>query len=291
MRINPNYKLFWRLFALIGLISATQTANATHKALQKADLNYEAMDPLCRSFLKTWRLGWKHALRDDWLYGHSADEALLKEGLHEARFYSTRLNRRFGGSMQDEPLHLLVFSQEKQWRKFLAKAGLFPHSQALFTGHAIYLYRGGAVRDLSDLAHEMVHLGLKRRFSRLPLWLDEGLALQWSEELTHEFYSLRNRYVASKKDTKRVETEDFDITALTVYPKSPEAQGYFYRRSKAMVDRLQGLLGDEVFIQYLEAVSQTKLGWRELLKKDFNISVEQLRMIEARSMAKEKPQS
>ena len=291
MSIRPFYMPFLGLFALIGLHLAVQAAKPATISLEKADLDFEQMDPRCRSFLKTWRLGWKHAVREGWLFGHSADEALLKAGLHEARFYYSRLNRRLGGSIQDEPMHLLVFSQEKQWRKFLARAGLFAHSQALSSGNAIFLYRGAEVRDLSDLAHELVHVGLERRYGKLPLWLDEGLALQWSEELTQEFYSLRNRYVASKKDEQRVETEDFDITELKEYPKSVEAQGYFYRRSKAMVDRLQGLLGDEAFIQYLQAITQTQTDWRVLLKDDFNISVEQLAMVEARSMPKEEPQS
>ena len=165
--------------------------------------------------------GWQHvqlslpeeyALVREQLVVHSdfplpAQHRLMEE--LTARRYD--ISRVLALPVSNEPIHVYLFEDEKQFRGFLRlHYPGFPKRRAFFvetdTRLMVYAYWGDHVAE--DLRHEVTHGYLHSMVPGLPLWLDEGLA---------EYFEVaRNRNGLNRPHLKRL------VAAINQGPWQPD---------------------------------------------------------------------
>jgi len=93
------------------------------------------------------------------------------------------LQEQLGLPFSDEPVHVYLFENPEEFRRFLSLYHPnFPRRRAFFleTDTRLQVYAQWGDRVAEDLRHEVTHGYLHSVVPNLPIWLDEGLA-EYSE--------------------------------------------------------------------------------------------------------------
>ncbi len=129
------------------------------------------------------------------------------------------------------------------------------------------------VRDANSSAfgHELTHVILADRFSRVPLprWVDEGIAiLADSSEKQRRHARDFGRALALGSEFRLVE-----LVAMEDYPP-PGRWGAFYGQSASLVNFLVEQSGEDQFLEFIAA--SLEAGYHEGLRQTYGLSIAQL---------------
>lgn len=105
---------------------------------------------------------------------------------HHLKSVSDELTATLNVKSSGDPIQILIFADQRGYLEHLmATIPLCRHKKAIFVrvGHVsrIYAYQTRSLN--ADLRHEMTHALLHQHLPFLPLWLDEGLAEYFEEDL------------------------------------------------------------------------------------------------------------
>lgn len=162
----------------------------------------------------------------------SAEKGAASQHLRQSRIHLDAINVALGRNDPDGPFKIVLISDPVIWERCQK---LFPGQERIrsaMVGEWIFLFRQeGKAGDVSDLAHELVHLRMGQLFPRRPpLWLEEGLSLYLSREAAREYFHFQGLRVVvpPEKNVEEWPRTGIQISSLDAYPSSPgEIRAYY----------------------------------------------------------------
>ena len=181
--------------------------------------------------------------------------------------------------LETEGLGHIALLDSAKWAVFTDQ---IEHDAARLSGQVdrtiVVVREAGQAHEMTDVAHEVIHYRLED--ANLPLWAEEGLALQLGVEITVAFERLNNRRAgetAELPDERRSVGQtimDFDR-----YPEDPAVLAGFYRHCRLFAKALE--LDKEQLQVYVHALGQGE-AWDGVLADSLQMPpdrIEQLRKL------------
>jgi hypothetical protein len=189
---------------------------------------------------------------------------LLIQAVHEVRAAQEYFSQHLGLAAQpQERSVILLIDDRAAWLKLAERSRLRPDGESLQVGREVYIYATETVR-VGRVAHEMTHL-LNRSMHRLPLWLDEGLALHWGWQAIHAAglapYMPRRLEPIPEADLLPLDL----LTACVTYPETPRATLGFYREAEEAAITLGQRLGERGLAELACEIVHRSWNWRAAL--------------------------
>ncbi|MFT5121852.1 MAG: hypothetical protein ACI9TH_003529 [Kiritimatiellia bacterium] len=156
----------------------------------------------------------------------------------------------------------IVLLNASEWAAFNGQTPQEPARRSGQIERTILLVREpGQPFERSDVAHEVIHYRLEG--AGLPLWLEEGLALQLGVEITLAFEQLIGQRAAEDTDPAGERLAiDRTIMDFDRYPDDPDVLAGFYRHCRLFVAALN--LNKEQLHVFVQALGQGA-AWEEVL--------------------------
>ena len=168
-------------------------------------------------------------------------DSAAQEAEAARRYFTNELQR----AVPSRPPVIFMIGDREVWTGLVARAGLRPDGESLQVGREIF------VRTTNGLAggrvgHELAHYFLRPSGDgeRLPLWIEEGLALRWGGEAMR-LTGLDDgaSHLCAVESADDLAPWD-DVMSRTEYPESPRAARVFYRQAGELVNGLAARLGE-----------------------------------------------
>lgn len=221
-------------------------------------------------------------LRGRWIHGrngpvtvHAVSMAALDDVIREAAFTYAYVGRELALPQDGEFLHVFVVEDPALWKDWGAQYAWREDGLALLKGHEIYLLRAAAAERRIDIAHEMVHFLLRAHgFGRLPLWLEEGLAMHLGSRAAAAYSARRDRELVRRfppLDRSSVIPVD-ELTRMHTYPRDPALMPAFYRQSEILVRLVLRYTGRASLRDLLNAFNGNNAAWNHVLQRRFGLS-------------------
>ncbi|MBU0676789.1 MAG: hypothetical protein KJ626_01625 [Verrucomicrobia bacterium] len=216
---------------------------------------------------------WIHA-RSDHFICHAGSIARIDEVLARAEYAYGRMSELLGLPDLQGRGHVFVIESREEWDRVMREAGAREEGIAVHVGRDMFVLRGAGEASVSilDVPHEMVHYRLHNApHFRLPLWLEEGLALRFGwrvakmyrekegYQLTHEQPALGAEELISMRELLEAER----------YPGTQAEMRAFYRESSELVHAVWDNLTPDQFRAWIQATGSKGLNWAEALKTMF----------------------
>lgn len=201
--------------------------------------------------------------------------------IREADFAYTFCRRELGAQTVDlEPLHIFVVQSASVWSNLLTRQRWREDGFALASGREIFLFRDReSVERRIDIPHEMVHFILSQMdYHRLPLWLEEGLALYIGAR-TAQSYAVERGYELDRRLPELAVEDLFDLDHLTTrktLPHRPGRRAAFYRQSERLVQFIFRHAPRDRMLDLLTAFSRSRESWDDTVVALFEWPAETL---------------
>jgi hypothetical protein len=241
------------------------------------------LSDLGRSLLKD--KSWVH-IAVTGVTGHSDDEESLQEALAEADFFKRRLDGFSLDSSSNKTTQLFIITADRNWQQQLHSVDGRQDALAAQYQNEIYIFwdmkhpPANAVR----LAHEMVHERLQNVAcrSRLPVWLEEGLAGYLGWELASAYRQSKGNELF--RQLPPVPADDIipmdQLNAMTAYPDHPENARRMYRQAEEWVRQIAVRIGNDRLSEFVHAVCGEGMLWSDVLRNRFGYSDEDMKALE-----------
>ena len=181
------------------------------------------------------------------------------------------------------PVYCYLLDDEQLWADLSAKYVIHSNTVSLTSGNEMICLVTGTDDLAGDaLPHELIHVLIRQSEMKLPLALEEGMALYFGWEINLEYHLSRGAIVQKKKKVLQRESllavdELFQVTS---YPKDNEALETFYVQSERCVRAINELIGTAAMPEFLRQVGQGDRPWRTVLANSFSCGSEQLAWVE-----------
>jgi len=243
---------------------------------------FEGLSELGKEILGEAPQSWSH-LEGKFLMVHAQSAETLKRAAEWSDAAYRALGEQLDLSPVAEKAHLFIVEDEATWEAALRRTGLRPDGLALHLHNEVYVSgRGTDARLKVQLAHEIVHLRLWQHYGeRLPLWLEEGLALHLGWRMARTYHAADARTL-SRSARAVAEREFIPVERLvrrTTYPEESAAARAFYREAEELVRLLHEELGDEGLSLYVRRMAENPPGWRRVLQQSFSWSEERIQSL------------
>ncbi len=171
------------LLALTALVTvwcgASHTAFAEIPAVSWETISDKDISPAGRAALSLKKDLWKHAETDHFVYHFMDEKASEAVWAHSETYYDWIKNLL--GITEDawkKKNHIFIFTDQKVWDEFKARAGASSAVRAYTNGWELFLFRDEFwLSPKQSLAHELTHVIIFRFLEGpLPLFLNEGFA-------------------------------------------------------------------------------------------------------------------
>lgn len=244
----------------------------------RADLSFESvprsgyphLHPLGTACLKKNAKTWHHGRSEHFLiHGKHPHLVTMVEREAEHAWYKT--GYLLGLKADPNPIHIVLIEDPIMWKRTLGTPGETVNKIAAHIDGTIFLFRPPQAPALAtDLAHEIVHARIAPAYPDIPLWLEEGLALNLGIEMTRAFHKRRG-ILTEALETNQRETGSSNrcITSFTQYPKEIEA---FYRASRQSLEAIRKHTGDRGLKIFVDQVATGKASWESALTHQFKVA-------------------
>lgn len=143
-----------------------------------------------------------------------------------------------------------------------------------YTNKMIYTYPGQSNFN-SIFIHELTHIIFREYIGmmKLPLWIDEGVALYMEDKYRNGFYQNSLYHItAAVKNDKYIKFSDLDkINLLALNSQSKEQIQQFYIQSFSIINFLIKRYGRDTFAQFLFFM-KSSFDYQQVLPKVFSIT-------------------
>ena len=203
-----------------------------------AQLTQQDRNPLGAKALAINPADWKHGETDHFIYHFQRSYVATPVAL-EAEFHFRVVLKELAKSevQWTEKAHIYIFEKPADWQSFQSAGQLEPWTGGIQSGSSLFIVRNPAYKFTDNsLGHEIVHLIVRRLYgSRVPLWLNEGLAQCFSKN-AHASYQRARGYLAKPYSNGIPAEKLFPLAALTTMSYPPAAQvETFYDQSERLV--------------------------------------------------------
>lgn len=267
----------WRAFTLV--MALFLAGNAVSQELNLfelkpwRELSDRRISSMARAFLKSGDGDWLHGESDLFIY-HGRTLRRMERAAHEAEWAYAEVGARL--NLPDPPRrgHIFILEDAATWKEVLRRSGRREDSAALHIHREIFLLCDGerSARYV-DIPHEMVHFRLRQAYpDRLPLWLEEGLALFLDWELASAYQA--NRGLVLFREEAPPPAGAFigreTLFHMRRYPRDLAEMRAFYRASETWVTALQALLGPEQISVLVERMTRPRADLQDVLEELMN---------------------
>ena len=203
-----------------------------------AQLTQQDRNPLGAKALAINAADWKHAETEHFIYHYQRSYVATPVAV-EAEFHFRVVLKEVAKAdvPWTEKAHIYIFEKPADWQSFQSAGQLEPWTGGIQSGSSLFIVRNPAYKFTDNsLGHEVVHLIVRRLYgTRVPLWLNEGLA-QCLSKNAHASYQRARGYL-SKPYSNGIPAEKlFALSTLTTMPYPPAAQvETFYDQSERLV--------------------------------------------------------
>ena len=187
----------------------------------------------------------------------------LDQVAREVESVRTYFARDLGLPLSDRRAVILLVGDGASWADLVQRTGLRADGEALQSGREIFVLATNACPP-GRVAHELVHFLFRAQAGPgLPLWLDEGLAMRWSEA------ALRAGGAPPPPTAPGVPADDLpdwnQVLAGRAYPESSRAARAFYRQAEVMAATLAERLGERGLAAFAGDLARRAGDWRAVL--------------------------
>ena len=168
----------------------------------------------------------------------SVDEQLITES-------KTRIQNMFGAPASN-PI-IVFFNNSRSFWSF----NLNQYGSTHFIGHKVCVMIGPKGENIDVVSHELMHaeigyrMGDWARFTQLPVWFDEGLAVQ---------VDLRAKYILQKSDIPQARYVKNLTSASKFFVENDELLTKNYASAKAVVSQWTASIGNSSVYSRLERI-------------------------------------
>jgi hypothetical protein len=200
---------------------------------------------------------WKHAETEHFIYHYQRSYVATPVAV-EAEFHFRVALKELGKTDVGwtEKAHIYIFEKPADWESFQTAGQLEPWTGGIQSGSSLFIVRNPAYKFTDNtLGHEVVHLMLRRLYgSRVPLWLNEGMAQCFSKN-AHASYQRARGYLAKPSSNGVAAEKLFPLSRLTTmsYPPAAEVET-FYDQSERLV-RFLIAADRQMFLALLQAAA------------------------------------
>lgn len=216
-------------------------------------------------------IGYAHKIRD------------LDVAMSQAEFAHKEIGRLLKVSDTARKAHVILIYDEEAWSDLVRNAGLRPDGLALQKGREIFL-KASSPLHVSRIPHELVHFRLRESYGRIPLWLDEGLAMHFGWIIAKSWSDSQKVTIARSQPgiAAGLQLGLDELTELREYPDGAGAAQAFYRQSEEMARAIVERVGLSKAGDFLAAVAGDRVPWRTALAERFQWSDRDFSELEAR---------
>jgi hypothetical protein len=180
--------------------------------------------------------------------------------LEEAEYALPEISNRLGVPAPKTRVNIFFISDEAAWSKIVRERGARPDGLAMIVGREIFLRHDPEQAARPDrLAHELTHFVLHQNFGeKIPLWLDEGLALRIGSAVSRAYRATRGRRIEGVWPALEWPPEESleSLTSRASVPDDPETARLFYRASEEMVAWIDQRLSSAQMREFIAAVAR-----------------------------------
>ena len=271
---------------LLGFLVATASATPHFEPIPRG--GYPHLQAAGKALMKKRSKDWLHARSTHFML-HGKDKATLQHLEREAEHAWYRLAFRLGLKPDSRPIHIVIVDDAKAWQKLLGTAPDQASKLGAQLDGTVFLLRTGESPQSNtlstDLAHEITHARLERAFgNKIPLWLEEGLALQLGIDITREFHKNRGQLTEEKLTAPgETSTSTQQIMDFDRYPSDPTTMRAFYTQCRAFTAALLDATGPRGTKSFLAAMIDEQHTWQAALKANSEISEAALKELEKKA--------
>ncbi len=219
------------------------------------------------------------------IYAHSIRE--IDQCFAQAEYSFREIARLLDVSETAKKAHLILIHHQWVWDKLTEKGRLRPDGLAFQNGREIFLFADDGLHE-TRVPHELVHFRLRETYSRLPLWLEEGLAMQYGWTIARSWAELQG--VSLTRDLPAIEAPYQlsldELTAIRDYPDKVFPAQAYYRECEETIRAIIERIGMANVGKFLKQVAGEGRNWREVLEKDFKLGEGGVYFIERRVKAR-----
>ncbi|GEM_PF-1798913 len=265
--------------AMVYLLGAWAATAQIFEVKTWRDLSDNRTSRMGRAVMSAARSPWVHAESAHFIY-HSESLQELARVSQESEFAHDYIADYLGLREQDRKARIFICVSERVWFRAMEIGGRREDGVSLHVGNEIYVYRPDEQREPGmDVAHELVHFRIQREFGdRVPLWLEEGLAvyLGWKTARAYQETLGRSVYREMPALDEADMLEWNEVFQRRQYPRDPDANRAFYRLASHAVERMIDVLGREAVPRLLTLVRDGQAELEAVLREEFGVSKEEI---------------
>jgi hypothetical protein len=216
---------------------------------------------------------------DAWYYAESPHVVAYAQSLQaidlaisQAEFACVEIGRLLALPETGRKAHLILVRRNVTWDGIVAGAAIRPDGLAFQKGREVFIKATDQVH-ISRVPHEMVHFRLRDTYGELPLWLEEGLAMEYGWRVAGMWAETKGLKITRSLPATPPERQwSLDaMTALREYPAAPLEARAFYRQSEELARAIVERIGLQKAGDFLKAVAGDGLSWRVVLAEQFGL--------------------
>ena len=271
--MNSKRKTVWLVaFATVAL-AATALPLFTLKSWN--DLADRDVTPLGRAVLNAGKPDWVHAESDHFIF-HASTTGAIAVVAAEAEFALAEINDVLGTNEVRRKGHVFVVGERRIWEKVLQGTDRKDDSLAMQMQNDLFILKeSNSVVNVRRVPHEMVHFRLWQLYgSRVPVWLDEGLAgyIGWKVAVAEHALSGK-RLVRAPPYLKREHLLSLEqLAGMAAYPADSGASAVFYIEAELLVSAIARKIGDDKLAEFVKAVSVDGIPYDKYLRDRFSFA-------------------
>ncbi len=225
---------------------------------------------------------WLHAESRGFIY-HASSHARLAAVAEETEYAYGAVTERLGLAAGGRKAHIYIIESETTWTELIRRSDRREDGLAFHRDHEIFILRDRRrPSGYIDIPHEMVHFALWRKHGgRVPIWLDEGLAVAWGWDIARAYQETKSRQLYREQEPLDYEyVLPWDrLTALNTYPGSAEAVGTFYRQAAALTRAILDRIGPDRAGSFIQAMTRSRADWKQVVTAQFDCIDDDVAMI------------
>ena len=220
--------------------------------------------------------------------------AFSQEQATNAAGIAARALRDFQDYWEEKPVleEILIYivADDALWNRLVQDQEFRPDSLALELGREIFIKGGGGDALVARIPHEIVHYVLHQRYGRkMPLWLEEGLALQVGHVLTRQQAADYQEKDGSGRAglafwRKRV---DLDwVVAQERYPVEPGEARMYYRAIRNLVHEIEAREGRAKLREFTRSICGEGLTFEQAARKVLGWTIYDIKDVQNKLLAR-----
>jgi len=212
----------------------------------------------------------------------SRDESMLDTINKKTTYSFEKAKELLGVDQPVAPPTLYVMSDMERWNELIHEHNLLSEGVSLQSGREILLL----IQDKDDFSrdavpHELIHYIIHEQQLRLPLALEEGIALHFGWAINLDAHLSQGNVVTRHQRPVAPDNYiDFDhLVSLEAYPENTSEMKAFYYQSERFVRAINTLVPSKEFPAFIKKVGTGDKNWQDVLLEEYDCTPEQIKWV------------